>query len=523
MDETGGRADKEKEKEKAGEQEQEKEKRGQGIHAGAARGRTEAMFGRRLLRVWGPVRWRPAGLQAARSAPPRHSYSWRGTQGGQGFAAAAAAAAPGRKKGKRGRTAGALASRGLEVDADERASALEMALGEIEKAHGSGAVMKLGDADDIAPLVVPISTGSLGLDQALGVGGLPRGRVVEIFGPESSGKTTLALHVVAEAQRLGGKCTFVDAEHALDPAYARAIGVDVDDLYISQPDSGEQALEIADALTRSGAMDVVVIDSVAALVPRAELEGEMGDAHMALQARLMSQALRKMTATLSRSNTLLIFINQIRSKIGVLFGSPEVTAGGNALKFYASVRMDIRRVGQITDGDETVGNRTRVKIVKNKVAPPFRETEFDMMYGQGICQHGEMIDVGLHLGVLRRSGAWYSFEGVPEDMAGELEELEEVLPLAGDLEPWEGAGGATNFAQGKMNARTFLQKNPSCSESLKGAILVAIDVRRRRRVRKQRLAAMGIADEDGDGSRDAGEDDGPSVEIDGGREENNAA
>lgn len=372
------------------------------------------------------------------------------------------------------------------------------ALAQIQRSHGKGAVMKLGSAGEIMPAVNPIRTGSLGLDQALGVGGLPRGRVVEVYGPESSGKTTLALHVIAQAQKLGGKCTFVDAEHALDPTYARAIGVDVDELYISQPDSGEQALEIADTLSRSGAMDVVVIDSVAALVPRAELEGEMGDSHMALQARLMSQALRKMTATLSRSNTLLIFINQIRSKIGVLFGSPEVTAGGNALKFYASVRMDIRRIGQIKDDEgQTIGNKTRVKIVKNKVSPPFRETEFDMMYGKGICRFGELIDIGLHLGAIRRSGAWYSFEGwdgvmkkldlddlIDDEISsndGEKEEasasFDKDLKSIVEDESWP-EEEASSFAQGKDKARVYLQENLERAELLEKCILKAIELRR---------------------------------------------
>ena len=371
-------------------------------------------------------------------------------------------------------------------------AALADALAQIERSHGKGSVMKLGSAADILPTVDPIRTGSLGLDQALGVGGLPRGRVVEVYGPESSGKTTLALHVIAEAQRLGGKCTFVDAEHALDPGYARALGVDIDELYISQPDSGEQALEIADTLSRSGAMDVVVVDSVAALVPKTELEGDMGDAHMALQARLMSQALRKMTATLSRSNTLLIFINQIRSKIGVLFGSPEVTAGGNALKFYASVRMDIRRTGQIKDCDGAiVGNTTRVKIVKNKVAPPFRETEFDMMYGRGICRHGELVDIGCHLGLIRRSGAWYSFAaGAGEGEAGEDREEEGVDKNGYDIgvdvsrleEIWP-AEEAASFAQGKDKARAYLQEHKARADLLEELILAAIA--RRRQLQKQ--------------------------------------
>ena len=294
--------------------------------------------------------------------------------------------------------------------AGPKKQSLESAVSEIEKQFGKGSIMQLGQSDLAQQEVSVISTGSIGLDLALGCGGLPRGRVVELYGPESSGKTTLALHVIAEAQRKGGQCTFIDAEHALDPQYAKALGVDVDNLFLSQPDSGEQALEIADTLSRTGAMDVVVIDSVAALVPRAELEGEMGDSHMALQARLMSQALRKMTGTLAKSDTLMIFINQIRSKVGVIFGSPEVTAGGNALKFYASVRLDIRKREQIKSGSgmsrEVVGNATKVKVVKNKMAPPFREVQFDMMFGSGICSFGDLIDLGLQCGVLILTGSW---------------------------------------------------------------------------------------------------------------------
>lgn len=317
---------------------------------------------------------------------------------------------------------------------DNKKKALAAALGQIEKQFGKGSVMRMGDSDQ--PRDIPsISTGSLGLDMALGIGGLPRGRVVEIYGPESSGKTTLTLHVIAEAQKLGGTAAFVDAEHALDPIYAENLGVDIDNLLVSQPDTGEQALEITDALVRSGAVDVVVIDSVAALTPKAEIEGDMGDSHMGLQARLMSQALRKLTANIKRTNTLVIFINQIRMKIGVMFGSPETTTGGNALKFYASVRLDIRRIGAIKKGDEILGNETRVKVVKNKVAPPFKQVEFDILYGKGISREGEIIDLGVKENLIDKSGSWYAYQD-------------------------------QKIGQGKDNVRTFLLDNPDIAETL---------------------------------------------------------
>ena len=309
------------------------------------------------------------------------------------------------------------------MEQKERAKALDMALGAIEKQFGKGSIMRMGENAHMRVETIP--SGALALDIALGVGGLPRGRVVEIYGPESSGKSTLAMHVVAEAQRNGGSCAYIDAEHAMDPVYAAAIGVNIDELLISQPDTGEQALEITDMLIRSGALDVIVIDSVAALTPRAEIEGEMGDTHVGLQARLMSQALRKITANLNRSNTICIFINQLREKIGVMFGSPETTPGGRALKFYSSVRLDIRRIESIKDGAEVIGNRTRVKVVKNKVAPPFRQCEFDIMYGKGISREGSVLDIGVELGILKKSGAWYTYEG--EQLGQGREKAKEFL------------------------------------------------------------------------------------------------
>jgi recombination protein RecA len=330
------------------------------------------------------------------------------------------------------------AFRVVEKDSMDKNKALEAALSQIERAFGKGSVMKLGQREN-AIEVDAVSTGSLSLDIALGIGGLPRGRVIEIFGPESSGKTTLALQVVAESQKAGGTCAYVDAEHAMDPGYARKLGVNIDDLLISQPDTGEQALEIADTLVRSGAIEVLVIDSVAALVPRAELEGEMGDTHVGLQARLMSQALRKLTSSIAKSNCMVIFINQIRMKIGVMFGNPETTTGGNALKFYASVRLEIRRIGAIKNKDEVVGNQTRVKVVKNKVAPPFKVVEFDIMYGEGISKNGELIDLGVKANVVEKSGAWFSYD-------------------------------SQRIGQGREQAKQFLKDNPEMAKSIEAAI-----------------------------------------------------
>ncbi len=320
----------------------------------------------------------------------------------------------------------------------DKEKALDAALSQIERAFGKGSVMKLGQQGASVD-IESVPTGSLGLDIALGIGGLPRGRVIEIYGPESSGKTTLALHVVSEVQKKGGVAAFVDAEHALDPGYARKLGVDIDELLISQPDTGEQALEIADTLVRSGAVEVLVVDSVAALTPRAELEGEMGDTHVGLQARLMSQALRKLTGSISRSNCMVIFINQIRMKIGVMFGNPETTTGGNALKFYSSVRLDIRRIGQIKDRDEVVGNQTRVRVVKNKVAPPFRTVEFDIMYGEGISKMGELLDLGVKAGIVEKSGSWFSYD-------------------------------SQRVGQGRENAKEFLRENPDMAEEIERAV-----------------------------------------------------
>src|ERR1700756_1280244 len=326
----------------------------------------------------------------------------------------------------------------IEREGMDKSKALDAALGQIERAFGKGSIMRLGQNEN-AVETEAISTGSLGLDIALGIGGLPRGRVAEIYGPESSGKTTLALHVVAEAQKQGGTCAFIDAEHALDPIYARKLGVNIDDLLISQPDAGEQALEIADTLVRSGAIDVLVIDSVAALVPRAELEGEMGDSHMGLHARLMSQALRKLTGSISRSRCMVIFINQIRMKIGVMFGNPETTTGGQALKFYASVRLDIRRIGAIKEREQVIGNQTRVKVVKNKMAPPFKVVEFDIMYGEGVSKRGELIDLGVSAGVVEKSGSWFSHDG-------------------------------QRIGQGRENAKTYLKDHPETADAIERAI-----------------------------------------------------
>jgi len=320
----------------------------------------------------------------------------------------------------------------------DKQRALDAALSQIEKAFGKGSIMKLGQKDTTLDIEA-VSTGSLGLDMALGIGGLPKGRIIEIYGPESSGKTTLALHVVAEAQKAGGTCAFVDAEHALDPIYARKLGVNTDELLISQPDAGEQALEIADTLVRSGAVDVLIIDSVAALVPKAELEGEMGDTHVGLQARLMSQALRKLTGSISKTNCMVIFINQIRQKIGIMFGNPETTTGGNALKFYASVRLDIRRIGALKDREEVVGNQTRVKVVKNKVSPPFKVVEFDIMYGEGISKTGEILDLGVKADIIEKSGAWYSY-------------------------------GTQRIGQGRESAKNFLKENAKICQEIESKI-----------------------------------------------------
>jgi recombination protein RecA len=331
--------------------------------------------------------------------------------------------------------------------APEKEKAIELAVSSIEKAFGKGSIMRLGNEEAMVKDVEAISTGSTSLDIALGVGGLPRGRIIEIYGPESSGKTTLALHAVAEAQKKGGIAAFIDAEHALDVGYARKLGVRTDDLLISQPDTGEQALEITETLVRSGAIDVLVIDSVAALVPRAELEGEMGDAHMGVQARLMSQALRKLTGTISKSSTIVIFINQIRMKIGVMFGNPETTTGGNALKFYATQRLDIRRIGAIKDGEQVIGNRTRVKVVKNKVAPPFKEVEFDIMYGVGISKEGDLLDLASNENIVEKSGAWYSFDG-------------------------------ERIGQGREQAKTFLREHPAILQKIEGMVLEKFGIHR---------------------------------------------
>ena len=335
----------------------------------------------------------------------------------------------------------------------EKEKALEIALGQIEKQFGKGAIMKLGDAAARTP-VATISTGCLPLDYALGVGGIPRGRIIEIFGPESSGKTTIALHIIAEGQKVGGTAAFIDAEHALDPAYAEALGVRVDDLYVSQPDTGEQALEITEALVRSGAIDVVVVDSVAALVPKAEIEGDMGDAHVGLQARLMSQALRKLTGAVSKSNTIVIFINQIREKVGVMFGNPETTPGGKALKFYASVRLDVRRIDALKNGTDIIGNRTRVKVVKNKVAPPFKSAEFDMLYGEGISKEGAILDLAVEKKLIQKSGAWYNY---------------------GDM----------RIAQGRDNTRVFLKDNPELTQKLEKQLRVMFEEERKQAIADQ--------------------------------------
>jgi len=353
----------------------------------------------------------------------------------------------------------------VEKDSVDKNKALDAAVSQIERAFGKGSIMKLGQREVVETDVV--STGSLGLDISLGIGGLPRGRVVEIYGPESSGKTTLALHAVAEAQKSGGTCAFVDAEHALDPVYAKKLGVDVDELLISQPDAGEQALEIADTLVRSGAIDVLVVDSVAALVPRAELEGEMGDTHVGLQARLMSQALRKLTSSVSKSNTLIIFINQIRMKIGVMFGNPETTSGGNALKFYSSVRMEIRRIGAIKDRDEVVGNQTRVKVVKNKLAPPFKMIEFDIMYGEGVSKMGELLDLGIKAGIVEKSGSWFSYD-------------------------------SQRIGQGRENAKSFLRENSEIADDIEQKIRQNAGL-----ISEEMMVGPGEMAEDADASSDA--------------------
>ncbi|MBM3564796.1 MAG: recombinase RecA [Alphaproteobacteria bacterium] len=353
----------------------------------------------------------------------------------------------------------------VEKESMDRNKAIEAAVSQIERAFGKGSIMKLGQGQS-AVEIEAISTGSLGLDIALGIGGLPRGRVVEIYGPESSGKTTLALHVVAEAQKKGGACAFIDAEHAMDPAYAKKLGVNVEDLLISQPDAGEQALEIADTLVRSGAIDVLVVDSVAALVPRAELEGEMGDAHVGLHARLMSQALRKLTGSIARSRCMVIFINQIRMKIGVMFGNPETTTGGNALKFYSSVRLEIRRIGQIKERDEVVGSQTRVKVVKNKVAPPFKMVEFDIMYGEGVSKTGELIDLGIKAGIIEKSGSWFSYD-------------------------------SERIGQGRENAKTYLKDHPEAAAEIEAKIRANAGL-----VSKALMTGQGEGTGEGDGEAD---------------------
>jgi recombination protein RecA len=354
----------------------------------------------------------------------------------------------------------------------EKEKAIELAVSSIEKAFGKGSIMRLGNEEAMVKDIAAVSTGAVSLDIALGVGGFPRGRIIEIYGPESSGKTTLALHAIAEAQKAGGICAFVDAEHAVDIGYARKLGVRTDDLLISQPDTGEQALEIVETLVRSGAIDVLVVDSVAALVPKAELEGEMGDAHMGLQARLMSQALRKLTGTISKSQTIVIFINQIRMKIGVMFGNPETTTGGNALKFYATLRLDIRRIGAIKDGDNVIGNRTRVKVVKNKVAPPFKEVEFDIMYGQGISREGDLLDLAAEENVVEKSGTWFSFEG-------------------------------ERIGQGREQVKAFLREHPAILQKIEGQLLQKFGVRR---------GPQAVPDEPGD-AEEKGEEKKPRVKA----------